>query len=191
MLLTLALSQGIPMLSAGVEVGHSQNGNNNAYCQDNEISWIDWCKEVELPEKHTLFVFIEKVFAIRKRLSFYQHDRFIHDNDPRFKLQWLNSQAKPMDEADWQARENHCLGYFITDINENCALLVLFNANADDTLFSLPRLPDNGSWQQSLDTHANKECPVVFPSGCRVMLKAHSSWLLLSTKQECYNEQES
>ncbi len=182
LLLTLALSQGVPMICAGSEVAHSQKGNNNAYCQDNDINWIDWQKEQACPAEHPLYQFIQTAFALRNEMSFFQQEHFIHDNDPRFDLQWLNSQAQPMTESDWQQSDNHHLSYLITDKEEKKSLLILFNASNCELLFSLPN--SQKLWQQRIDTSSNTQTEVIFPSDCAITIKAHSSWVLSSTEQE-------
>ena len=188
MLLTLLLSQGVPMIAAGTEVAHSQQGNNNAYCQDNDMSWIQWQKDHAVPSLHPLYQFIKQVLQIRQELPFYDHSHFIHDGDPRFSVRWLNSEGVAMNESDWQRADNHCLGYWLTDILEMKSLLVLFNAGKETLLFSLPTTPFSKLWQQRVDTSALEQVSVVFPSACNISLKAHSSWILLSVKQEFCDE---
>ncbi|WP_440877142.1 glycogen debranching protein GlgX [Thalassotalea sp. PLHSN55] len=182
LLLSLALSQGVPMICAGSEVAHSQSGNNNAYCQDNKIGWIDWQKDGQAPEQHPLYQFIQTVFSLRKEMSFFQQEHFIHDDDERFDLQWLNSQANAMSDGDWQQGDNHHLGYLITDKVEKQSMLVLFNASASDLLFSLPS--NQKLWQLRIDTSSVEQTEIIFPSACGITVKAHSSCVLSSTEQE-------
>lgn len=182
LLLSLALSQGVPMICAGSEVAHSQQGNNNAYCQDNEISWINWQQDQQVPAKHPLYQFIKNVMALRNEMSFFQQEHFIHDHDERFDLQWLNSQAQLMTTADWQQADNHHLSYLITDKKVKQSLLILFNASASDLLFSLPN--SQKLWQQRIDTSNNEQAKIIFPSDCGITIKAHSSCVLSSTEQE-------
>jgi isoamylase len=110
MLATLLLSQGVPMLCGGDEIGRTQLGNNNAYCQDNEISWHDWDLS---RENRTLLAFVRRLIALRQDHPVFRRRRFfqgrrIHGSDIK-DIVWLHSDGKEMDEADWNsgALEGH------------------------------------------------------------------------------------
>src|SRR5262249_22639710 len=110
-LATLFLSQGVPMLLAGDETGQTQNGNNNAYCQDNELSWIDW----ELAVEHkTLLEFVQRLTALRreqpvlKRRNFF-HGRKIRGADVK-DVTWFEPAGKEMNDEAWNAGFVRCLG---------------------------------------------------------------------------------
>ena len=121
-LATVLLSQGVPMLLAGDELGHSQRGNNNAYCQDNEISWLNW-------ERDELTDFIAKAVALRGEES---------GKD----LLWFAPEGREMTERDCKLPYGRCAGV------RSGRRLVLFNAHDGDIDFVLPA----GSWQCALDT---------------------------------------
>ena len=186
-ILSLALSQGVPMICGGSEVNHSQQGNNNAYCQDNDIGWINWQKDVGIPAQHPLYRFTKTVFALRAQMSFFEQEHFIHDHDKRFDVQWLNSQATPMTNDDWQQADNHHLSYLITDKTKKQSLLILFNASSHDLLFSLPT--SQKLWQQRIDTSSDEQAEIIYPSACGITVKAHSSCVLSSSEQEVDYEQ--
>ena len=111
LLATLLLSQGVPMMLAGDEIGHTQNGNNNAYCQDNEISWISW--DPEHMDKE-LLGFVQQLIALRKdhpvfrRRNFFQ-GRKIKGADIK-DIVWLDPDGKEMTDEEWNQEFARCLG---------------------------------------------------------------------------------
>ncbi|HSS98340.1 MAG TPA: glycogen debranching protein GlgX, partial [Terriglobales bacterium] len=113
LLATLLLSQGVPMLLAGDAIGHSQNGNNNAYCQDNEISWINWALK---PEEQNLLSFAQFIIALRKnhpafhRRNFFQ-GRAIKGAEIK-DIQWLRPDGKEMTDEEWKQDSARCMGMF-------------------------------------------------------------------------------
>ena len=180
-LATLAFSQGVPMISHGDEIARTQQGNNNAYCQDNEITWVDW----KLDErKRSLLEFARRVFAIRaenpvlRRRTFFRGQIVEH---PGLKdLTWLRADGAEMTEADWKSSEAHSLGMLIngdaTDETDDKGepikgdtMLLLVNAAGEDLDFVLP----GGSWRALIDTAADTSRP-----GNRYPLRANSLVLL-------------
>jgi isoamylase len=158
LLATLFLSRGVPMLTAGDEFGRTQFGNNNAYCQDNEISWIDW----SLPETNReLFEFTQQLIALRKNHSALHAGKFYTgDGD----VNWIGSEGLAV---DWQ--NDRSLGMHIKGKDE---LLLLFNNEAVDLSFELPE----GNWSLSLATD-----PAVTPPAhgdTAVLVPAHSVCVL-------------
>ncbi len=146
LLATLLLSQGTPMLAGGDEIGHSQQGNNNPYCQDNPITWVDWGQADE-----SLRGFTARVLALRRqwlplRAAWYTglaDARGLHD------LSWLRRGGGALNDWDWTQSASRVLGAFIGAPGRgNQPLLLLFNAEPADTVFQLPP----GSWQPLLDT---------------------------------------
>jgi len=146
LLATLLLSQGTPMLAAGDEIGHSQQGNNNPYCQDNAITWIDWARADD-----GLRRFTARVLALRRqwlplRPTWYTglaDARGLHD------LSWLRRNGGALNDWDWTQSASRVLGAFIGAPGRgNQPLLLLFNAEPADTGFQLP----TGHWQTLLDT---------------------------------------
>ncbi len=162
-LATLLLSQGVPMLVAGDEIGRTQGGNNNAYCQDNEISWIDWQMT---PARALRLDFVRRLLRLRAaHRSFGRRDFFagrpLHGGQLKDVL-WLKPDGYEMSAEEWEHEYARCLGMYlsgagIADIDERGGtvqdddFLVLFNAGQDDVAFTIPAL-DGDPWKALLDT---------------------------------------
>ena len=152
LLATLMFSQGPPMLTAGDEIGRTQQGNNNAYCQDNELSWLDW----EHADQK-LLEYVRTLIAMRKR-----HPAFRRRTYPKAEdVIWLTPAGAPMTEADWKRRSTRTLGLLLlgrrlAERDERGApiededLLLLVNAGEEAVEFTLPA----GGWHLLLDTAA-------------------------------------
>ncbi len=143
MLATLFMAQGIPMLLAGDEFGQSQQGNNNAYCQDNEIAWLDWDAA-----RTDLIAALADITALRRSIEGFITPRFVR-GDVRggaHGVTWLHPEGREMTEADWGDEGLSCLGKCI-EIAEGPEVLILLNAG-DEATFGLPE----GNWQLRLDT---------------------------------------
>ncbi|EPX83117.1 hypothetical protein ruthe_02734 [Rubellimicrobium thermophilum DSM 16684] len=143
MLATLFLSQGVPMLLAGDEMGQTQGGNNNAYCQDNEIAWIDWSAPRE-----SLLACVRALTALRAETGLAQL-RFARgeEGDPRAPVaRWLHPAGRAMEEGDW-ADEGLRLFALDLALPDGPRLLILLNAG-DEAGFTLPE----GAWRLRLDT---------------------------------------
>jgi glycogen operon protein len=155
----LAFSQGVPMITAGDEMGHTQRGNNNAYCQDNELSWIDW--ELD-QERQALLDFTRLVFVLRtnpvlRRRSFFKGHPVVPGGLK--DVLWLRPDGQEMTEEDWAAPDGHALGMLLsghatdeTDergrlISGNTVLLLL-NGGSRSVMFALPTLPMPGVWAE-------------------------------------------
>lgn len=159
---TLFLSQGTPMLLAGDELGRTQNGNNNAYCQDNDINWINWDDISESDQG--LQAFTSNVVSIRNKFPMLTSKKYIHRPDePEDKdtgsVRWFGSHGKEMREEQWREQHRHVVGWmlenscFVADDETNkCMLLIIFNAGSEDLDFALPPHPDVLSWSCLLDT---------------------------------------
>ena len=151
-LATLFFSQGVPMLTAGDELGRTQKGNNNAYCQDNELSWLDW-ESVDA----RLLEFVRTLIAMRRR-----HPAFRRRTYPKAEdVVWLAPAGAPMSEQDWQRPAMRALGMLLLGRRlaehdergapiEDDDLLLLVNAAAEAVEFRLP----GGDWHVLLDTAA-------------------------------------
>ncbi len=155
-LATLAVSQGVPMLLAGDELGRTQQGNNNAYCQDNRLNWIDW--EAVGPEGAALTAFTRRLLSLRRHFPVLQADVYRHlPDDPHDdSIQWLNGDGRPMREEHWHEHHNRLLGYLLTETAANAGsqpryLLVIFNAGQEPQAFTLP-LSSAGDWCLFADT---------------------------------------
>ena len=168
LLATLFLSRGTPMLLGGDEFGRSQNGNNNSYCQDNEISWIDW--ERIGPEGRAQAEFVRKLVMIRRSLPMLRRGRFLtgaYDEELGVKdVTWLMPGAGEMSPENWDDPHARSLGVLldgraqetgIRRIGSDTTLLVLLNAHTDIVTFKLPRAAGGRRWIRLVDTDAPLE----------------------------------
>jgi glycogen debranching enzyme len=146
LLATTLLAQGTPMLAAGDELGHTQGGNNNPYCQDNTVSWIDWQSADD-----DLLAYTTHVLALRRRLLPLDGHwaTGLPDTQGRVDLSWTDANGLPLDHAGWDDRHDRLLAAHIgLPARGRSALLMLFNARDGDVRFALPP----GSWQLLLDS---------------------------------------
>ncbi len=168
-LATLLLSQGVPMISAGDEIGRTQAGNNNAYCQDNEISWLNWDLT---DEQIDLLNFTRRLIQIRRdhptfrRRKFFQ-GRKIRGSDVR-DITWFSPDGTVMNEEQWNSSWVRCIGMRlgggpIGDVDENGepvdddTVLVLLNASSTDVDFQLPLGEPDRPWQVMIDTNLDEQ----------------------------------
>ena len=186
-LASLAFSQGVPMLSHGDEIGRTQSGNNNAYCQDGPLTWVDWDLE---PLQKQLLAFAREVFAIRaanpvlRRRNFFLHEA---RGPGKVKdLTWLSADGTEMTPEDWNKGSNHLLGMLIRgeatdEIDEQGrrllgeAILLLVNGGGRAHAFELPAIDERGTWTEIINTTQAAPRPVETKS---VNLVAHSLLLL-------------
>jgi glycogen operon protein len=161
---TLFLSQGVPMLQAGDEMARTQYGNNNAYCQDNEISWIDWT--LDEPKKELLaftrrLIRLFKQHPVLRRRKFFQGRR-IRGSEVK-DLTWFRPDGREMGEDDWRFPSARCLGVrlagdAIDEVDErgnrvtDDTLLILLNAYSEPINFTLPAHRRGVRWSLLLDT---------------------------------------
>jgi glycogen operon protein len=153
-LATLAFSQGVPMVSHGDEVGRTQSGNNNAYCHDGPLTWVNWRLT---REQQDLLEFTQNIFAIRaatpllRRSSFFR--RAPEGPDQLKDLTWLRSDGKEMTVAEWTDPANHVLGMLIhSDRAETEDLLLLLNSGGRSKPFTLPPPSHPGIWTEVVNT---------------------------------------
>lgn len=164
LLATLIFSQGVPMLSSGDEMGRSQGGNNNTYCQDNEINWLNWEGG---SESQDLIEFVAGCLRLRRehpalrRRHFFQ-GRFIHGAGVK-DIHWLKPDGTEMSDEEWSQHIAPCLGVYLvgagideTDMRgqriEDDDCLLLFNAWHKSVPFTLPPAPGDAVWEAQLDT---------------------------------------
>ena len=168
MIATLLLSQGVPMLVAGDEIGRTQNGNNNAYCQDNGLSWLDWGHD---PERAKLRDFVRRMVHLRRthpvfrRRHFFQ-GRPLHGSEAK-DIVWLKPDGSEMTAEEWNQDFARCLGVYLagsalTEVDARGQrvvdddFVVLFNAHHDPVPFRLPAKTlaphGDGQWQAIVDT---------------------------------------
>ncbi len=161
----LAFAQGVPMLSHGDELSRTQLGNNNAYCHDGPLTWLDW----SLDERRRDFLaFVRRAFALRRASPLFARERFLAGED----VTWLRRDALPMTPDDWDEPERRVLGVWLR--GENAALL-LVNAGSRGCLFHLPPLAEGTRWRGLLGTACEPPRRVRGPS---VRVAAHSClWL--------------
>ncbi|PIR19137.1 MAG: glycogen debranching enzyme GlgX [Elusimicrobia bacterium CG11_big_fil_rev_8_21_14_0_20_64_6] len=167
-LATLFLSQGVPMLRAGDELGHSQKGNNNAYCQDNELSWLNWMLS---PDDADLLGFCRTLSSLRKNQTVLRHRDFFQGHAIRGSgvkdITWFSPDGGEMNDAFWQDAHARCLGVVLNgevsrerDANGDLAygdtLLILMSAHHEPLAFQLPAHRGKGSWERILDTAAEQ-----------------------------------
>jgi len=171
LLTTLFISQGTPMLLAGDEMANSQQGNNNAYCQDNETSWLNWHNT----ESQAEIDFVKRLIYLRKEhpllnRTHYQHGKTVSAQTGLPDISWINCHGQLMQTSDWHNSSIKCVSMLLADteseilpavdtiFGEYCplgqfkddALLIIFNAHQSDINYALPEL--NGYWQILLNT---------------------------------------
>jgi len=163
-LATLFLSQGVPMMLGGDEIGHTQSGNNNAYCQDNEISWINW--ELSSADREWLD-FTRRLIALRKNHPVFRRRNFFQGRSIRGAgikdILWLSPDGREMTDEEWKQDYARSLGVFLAGqgleeqdergqplLDDN--FLLLMNAHHEQISFFLPAPPSGASWIPLVDT---------------------------------------
>ncbi|QIB42918.1 glycogen debranching protein GlgX [Streptomyces aureoverticillatus] len=165
-LATLMLSQGIPMLAHGDELGRTQHGNNNAYCQDSELSWVDWDLD---EERRDLVDFTRRAIALRaahpvlRRRRFFRGETPTHESQPLPDLVWLRPDAREMTDEDWLRPDAHAVGVFLNgdaiaepDFHGRTVVddsfLLLLNSYREAVVFRLPDGAYGERWSTRIDT---------------------------------------
>src|SRR5579872_4411973 len=166
-LTTLLLSQGVPMLLAGDEMGRTQQGNNNAYCQDNEISWVDWAVRSE--DDQELLDYVRRLLRLRAEHAVFRRRRFFRGQSIRGGRQrlgdiaWFTLTGEEMTDDDWDAGFAKSLTVFLNgraisepdrrgERIEDDSFLLLFNASEQDLTFTIPPRRYGQRWAKALDT---------------------------------------
>ena len=165
LLVTLFLSQGVPMLRAGDEIGQTQSGNNNAYCQDNEISWLDWERADE-----ELLKFVRGLIRFRRRHPVFRRRRWfqgrpLHGSGVR-DIGWFKADGEEMSEQDWNIGFAKSLGMYLNGTKlpsldrtgepiTDDTFYLLFNAHHNPLGFILPSERWGQRWTQLMDTYAS------------------------------------
>ncbi len=161
LLATLFVSQGTPLLLAGDELGRTQQGNNNGYCQDNEISWIDWA----LPQAESLQPFVERLIALRRELPALRRPVFFTgeaQEDGKKDIAWFNAAGLEMQDEEWLQPQARSAGVVLCGRQTGAvdddghpvdadSVLLLFNAHDEAIPFTLPE-HRGGGWHLRLDT---------------------------------------
>jgi isoamylase len=175
MLTTLLLAQGTPMLLAGDEFGRTQQGNNNAYCQDSDISWVNW----EIEEKgQNLIAFVKTLTGLRHRYPILRRTRFLtgaYNEELGVKdVTWINTSGEEMDDAQWGDEGMKCFGMLIdgraqaTGIKKrggDATMLLVFNGAADGVNFTIPDTLGGEGWKMVLDTNIPEGSDSKFNTG--------------------------
>ena len=162
----LLLAQGLPLLLAGDEVGNSQGGNNNAYCQDNETGWVNWDNLGRDGEDFTDFV--GHLAALRRRFPQIRSHRWLDGRRPdgSYGVLWLTPAAEEMTEQDWNFPEGRFLAYMLGPAEPGGApIFIVLNAAPEEIAFHLPKRPEYARWQQVLNTIELKQPTAEFASG--------------------------
>jgi glycogen operon protein len=169
MLATVFLSHGVPMILGGDEMGRTQRGNNNAYCQDNEISWHDWVHRDE-----DLIAFTARVIALRRNHGAFQRRKWPPYRQSRRTLAgiaWFNQAGFEMTQDDWDNGETRSFGLYLDDRASGAVpstgsdrFYLLFNACPDEQTFHLPSSRWGGAWNSVIDTNAQRGMPEAAPA---------------------------
>ena len=189
-LTALLLSQGVPMLLAGDELGHTQEGNNNTYCQDNELTWLDW----ELTDEQRAFAeFVRTVVQIQHTQPVFQRRKFFQGRPIRgegiLDISWFDPSGEEMTEEAWNTGYARCLGVrwagdLIGETNERGdpvvgdTVLLLMNAHHEAIPFTLPSLKAGQQWECFLDTADPQRNPRPNPEGQPYELQGRSMAVL-------------
>ncbi|MFI7599574.1 glycogen debranching protein GlgX [Actinoplanes sp. NPDC049681] len=188
-LATLMLSQGVPMISHGDELGRTQQGNNNAYCQDNELSWIDWENADE-----TLLEFTRKLTAFRHRHQVFQRRRFFTGlpvtarggGDPLPDLEWFTPDGRQMAGDDWGNDFGRAVALFVNGegIRErgqygqrhvDSSFLLFFNAHDAPIEFATPPAEYGEKWEKVIETaEPSPDRPNVVEAGSKILVPDRS-----------------
>jgi glycogen operon protein len=187
---TLLFSQGMPMLLSGDELSHTQKGNNNTYCQDDELTWLNW----DLDERQKEFLeFVRRVARLWHEEPVFQRRKFflgpkIRGSDIK-DISWFESSGKEMSDAAWGAGFVKCLGVrlagdLIGDVDERGepvvgeTLRLLLNAHHEPLPFTLPETKPGQHWESLLDTAAPNAAAKAFPAGQQFPLQDRALALL-------------
>ncbi len=165
---TLLLSQGVPMITAGDEMGKTQGGNNNAFVQDNEISWIDWDLD---RDREALLAFVSEIVSFRRRHPVFRRPRFLRGEriggSDLPDIAWFRTDGREMKEPDWQNPPRAAIGLFLSgdaldwrDAKGETVIddtfLMLFNGSHDELAFTLPSGEWGSRWALRIDTSESK-----------------------------------
>lgn len=173
---TLLLSTGVPMLTAGDEFGRTQGGNNNAYCQDNPISWLNWDWE---PWQQEMHAFTKSVVQLRRdhqafRQRFFFDGRPVHEGGPK-DLAWIAPDGHEMSVDEWNSSNSRTLGMFIAGVNGGRSFLILMHAGNKNQPFVLPGDPYARNYHRVIDTVLESTPQVaVEPAGTVVTMAPQS-----------------
>jgi glycogen operon protein len=193
---TLMVSQGTPMIAHGDEFGRTQSGNNNVYCQDSELSWMDW----SLVDKNSdLLAFARKVTTLRKNHPVFRRRRFfegepIRSGDEVRDIAWLNPSSREMTHEDWGESVHKCVAVFLNGDAISApnargervvddSFLLCFNAGDEPVEFAMPNDDYAQEWTVELDTdHPSGDAGQVIKAEEKVSLPSRSLLVLRKTQ---------
>lgn len=208
MFATLLFSQGIPMICGGDEVARTQQGNNNAYCQDNEISWTNWHLDKGRKE---LLAFVSKLIHLRLDHPVLHRRRFFTGREPGDdsnmipQVEWFDHTGSIMDMDDWQNTHAFSMMIYLngSDIPEvdwygnrmvDNDFILIFNAHYEPIMFTLPDERYGRKWQLVVDTHNPDEPELSYEAGFMITAQSRSFLMLMSDKSPrspwAYNQTE-
>lgn len=197
MFATLLFSQGIPMICGGDEVARTQQGNNNAYCQDNEISWTNWHLDKGRKE---LLAFVSKLIHLRLDHPVLHRRRFFTGREPGDdsnmipQVEWFDHTGSIMDMDDWQNTHAFSMMVYLngSDIPEvdwygnrmvDNDFILIFNAHYEPIMFILPDERYGRKWQLVVDTHNPDEPELSYEAGFMITAQSRSFLMLMSDKK--------
>ena len=197
MFATLLFSQGIPMICGGDEVARTQQGNNNAYCQDNEISWTNWHLDKGRKE---LLAFVSKLIHLRLDHPVLHRRRFFTGREPSDdsnmipQVEWFDHTGSIMDMDDWQNTHAFSMMIYLngSDIPEvdwygnrmvDNDFILIFNAHYEPIMFTLPDERYGRKWQLVVDTHNPDEPELSYEAGFMITAQSRSFLMLMSDKK--------
>ena len=197
MFATLLFSQGIPMICGGDEVARTQQGNNNAYCQDNEISWTNWHLDKGRKE---LLAFVSKLIHLRldhpvlHRRCFFTGREPGDDSNTIPQVEWFDHTGSIMDMDDWQNTHAFSMMIYLngSDIPEvdwygnrmvDNDFILIFNAHYEPIMFTLPDERYGRKWQLVVDTHNPDEPELSYEAGFMITAQSRSFLMLMSDKK--------
>jgi len=186
-LATLLLSQGVPMIAHGDELGRTQQGNNNVYAQDSELSWVDWARADQ-----SLIEFVGSLARLRREHPTFRRTRYFDgrpvrrgEGEPVRDIEWLRPDGSAMDEADWESGFGRTVGIYlngqgirgrdargerITDKH----FLVYFSAHTEPIELTLPPAEYGARWERLVDTSGLGDTAAVLEAGATMQLEAMS-----------------
>jgi isoamylase len=164
-LASLLLAHGVPLLLAGDEAGNSQSGNNNAYCQDNEIGWVDWSGSGR--DGDDMSGLIAQLTDIRRRFPQLRPRHWVEGrrDDGSFGVLWLTPQANEMTEQDWNFPEGRFLAYVLGPVDGQPSLFIVLNSAPEAIEFILPNIPEYNTWTAILNTAPGANLGQNLPAG--------------------------
>ena len=197
MFATLLFSQGIPMICGGDEVARTQQGNNNAYCQDNEISWTNWHLDKGRKE---LLAFVSKLIHLRLDHPVLHRRRFFTGREPGDdsntipQVEWFDHTGSIMDMDDWQNTHAFSMMIYLngSDIPEvdwygnrmvDNDFILIFNAHYEPIMFTLPDERYGRKWQLVVDTHNPNEPALSYEAGFMITAQSRSFLMLMSAQK--------